>query len=103
MPVVAGGQPIAPGELQRVAALLFAWLLLIALGAGVTAACSDLDAWQSLSGMASAVGNMGPFYFSVHRMAGLAAPIKLTYAFGMLAGRLEILPLFVLLSRSAWR
>ncbi len=92
-PVVVSGKIIPDAELQRIAALCWSWLLLIVLGAILTAAYSDLDPWQSFSGMASAVGNMGPFYFSVHKMASLHWLIKLTYTFGMLAGRLEIIPL----------
>ena len=103
LPVVVAGKPVPTPELVRVGALLAGWLVLVAVGAGITAMFSHLDAWQALSGMASAVGNMGPFYFSVHTMAGLPAVIKLTYIVGMLAGRLEILPLIVLLSRTTWR
>ncbi len=102
-PVVVNGKILPEGEILRIAALFFAWLLLIVLGAGITAAFSDLDPWQSLSGMTSAVGNMGPFYFSVHKMAGLSPVIKLTYVFGMLAGRLEIIPVAILFTRAAWR
>ncbi len=102
-PVVINGKVLPEGEILRISAIVFAWLGLIALGGAVTAAFSDLDAWQSLSGMTSAVGNMGPFYFSVHKMAGLSPVIKLTYVFGMLAGRLEILPVAVLFTRAAWK
>jgi len=102
-PVVTNGKVLPEGEILKISALFFAWLGLIALGAGITAAFSDLDAWQSLSGMTSAVGNMGPFYFSVHKMAGLSPVVKGTYVFGMLAGRLEILPVAVLFTRAAWR
>ncbi len=103
IPVVVSGKIISDAELQRIAALCWSWLLLIVLGAALTAAWSDLDPWQSFSGMASAVGNMGPFYFPVHKMASLHWSIKLTYTFGMLAGRLEIIPLACLISRSSWR
>ncbi len=102
-PIVVAGKTIPNSEIQRIAALACAWMILIAVGAGITASFSDLDAWQSLSGMASAVGNMGPFYFSVHKMASLSGVIKFTYIVGMLAGRLEILPIAVLFYRSTWR
>jgi len=102
-PVIVQGHEIAGQELERIAALFTAWLLLIAIGAGFTAFFSNLDAWQSLSGMASAVGNMGPFYFSVHKMASLNWSIKAVYIFGMLAGRLEILPLAVLFMKGTWK
>lgn len=102
-PVLIGGEILPGAEVQRVAGLVFGWLLLICLGGAVTAVFSDLGPWESLSGMTSAVGNMGPFYFSVHKMAGLSWVIKVTYIVGMLAGRLEILPLAVLFSRSTWK
>lgn len=90
-------------EVFRIAGLVFAWIYLIAIGAGITALLSDLNAFEAFSGMASAVGNIGPFYFSVSKMASLSPIIKLTYAFGMLAGRLELIPIFILFSRKAWK
>ena len=96
MPVVVSGRIVSQAEIQRIIALLWAWLLIIGAGAFITAFFSDLAPWQAFSGMASAMGNMGPFYFTVHKMVGLSWVIKLTYIFGMLAGRLEILPFAVL-------
>jgi trk system potassium uptake protein TrkH len=90
-------------EVFRIAGLVFAWIYLIAIGAGITALLSDLNAFEAFSGMASAVGNIGPFYFSVSKMASLSPIIKLTYAFGMLAGRLELIPIFILFNRKAWK
>ncbi|NPA94226.1 MAG: TrkH family potassium uptake protein [Thermodesulfobacteria bacterium] len=96
LPLVVSGKIVESGEIYRIAALVWGWLAIVMAGAFITAFFSDLDPWQALSGMASAMGNMGPFYFSVHKMASLSWVIKLTYIFGMLAGRLEILPLAVL-------
>ncbi|MBN2231978.1 MAG: TrkH family potassium uptake protein [Deltaproteobacteria bacterium] len=102
-PLVIHGQIIDAAEIRRVTALLFAWLLLVFAGAGVTLLLSDLDPWQACSGMLSAVSNMGPHYFSVSIMAGLHPVIKVVFSLGMLVGRIEILPFLVLFSRSAWR
>jgi len=99
IPVVTSGRIIPDAEVQHIASLLWIWAILICMGAAVTAIFSDLDPWQSFSGMASAMGNMGPFFFSVHEMATMHWVIKLTYTFGMLAGRLEIIPLACLFSR----
>ena len=96
VPLVISGKVISPAEIERVAALFWMWMTIIVGGAFVTCAFSNLGPWQGLSGMASAMGNMGPFYFSVHEMVSLHWVIKLTYIFGMLAGRLEIIPLAVL-------
>lgn len=90
-------------EVFKIPALIFGWIYLIIIGAGITAFFSDLDAFQAFSGMASAVGNIGPFYFSVSKMASLSPIIKLTYSIGMLAGRLELIPIFILFSKKAWK
>ncbi len=95
MPVVISGRIVPDSEIHRIAALSGIWFLLLAIGAMVTAMLSDLGPWQALSGMASALGNMGPCYFSVDEMARLHPVIKCTYIAGMLAGRLEIMPLAV--------
>ena len=99
IPVVTSGRIIPDSEVQQIASLLWIWAILICVGAAVTAVFSDLDPWQSFSGMASAMGNMGPFYFSVHEMATMHWVVKLTYTAGMLAGRLEIIPLACLFSK----
>lgn len=103
LPVTLDKNIINVEEIYRIAALVFGWLFLIIIGAGITALFSDLNAFQAFSGMFSAVGNIGPFYFSVEKMASLSPVIKVTYIIGMLAGRLEILPIFVILSKKAWR
>jgi len=103
LPVTLAKNIIPIDELLRIAAMFFAWLFLILVGGGITVMFSDLTAFQALSGMFSAVGNIGPFYFSVDKMASLSPVIKLTYIFGMLAGRLEILPVLLLFNRRAWK
>ncbi len=90
-------------EIQRVAALFFAWIALLVIGGGITALFSNHGTLKSFSGMFSALGNIGPCYISVQDMINIHPVIKVTYIFGMLAGRLEILPVLLLFSRKAWR
>ncbi len=101
--VVVDAERIEVEEVRRISALFFAWMVLIVLGGGVTALLSDLGPLESLSGMFSAIGNIGPCYISVNQMSQLHPLIKLTYIVGMLAGRLEILPILLLFTRRAWR
>ncbi len=101
--LVIDGKPVPAEEVHRVTALFFAWLLLIIVGGGITALWSSQSALQSWSGMFSAVGNIGPCYIPVQEMIGLHWFVKVTYIIGMLAGRLEILPVLLLFSRKAWR
>ena len=105
-PVTVDGHEIDQEELRRIAALFFAWMLLLFIGSGVTALLSDHGPLESASGMFSALGNIGPCYIStspVNEMAQLHPIIKITYILGMLAGRLEILPVLLLFNRRTWR
>jgi trk system potassium uptake protein TrkH len=90
-------------ELRRIAALFFAWVALLLVGGAVTALLSNHGALASASGMFSALGNIGPCYLSVDEMTKLDPLIKLTYILGMLAGRLEILPVLLIFHRRTWR
>ncbi len=100
IPVVVQHEVLSGNEIERISALFCTWIMLLAIGAGITAFFSDLNALQAFSGMASALGNMGPFYFSVKKMASMSWIIKVTYIVAMLAGRLEIIPLAVLFTRN---
>jgi len=103
MPLRVERKLIPRDEIYKISALFFFWIVIILGGGMITVIFSDLDAFQSISGMFSAMGNIGPFYFSVDKMASLSPVIKLTYIFGMLAGRLEILPIFIIFTKKAWK
>jgi len=102
-PVVVDGDVVVTDELRRVSALFFAWIAFIVFGGLVTALLSGHDALSSASGMFSAMGNIGPSYLSVAEMSALNPVVKIVYVLGMLAGRLEILPLLILFSPRTWR
>lgn len=101
--VVVDGEAVEAEELRRASALFFTWMLLLLAGALVTALLSEHGALESASGMFSALGNIGPCYISTADMTVLHPVVKVVYTLGMLAGRLEILPLLLLFSRRSWR
>jgi trk system potassium uptake protein TrkH len=101
--LVIDRRPVPDDESHRTAALFFMWMVLLAVGGGVTALLSQHGPLESFSGMFSALGNIGPCYLSVPDMITISPVIKVVYIFGMLAGRLEILPVLLLFSRKAWR
>ncbi|MHC4741794.1 MAG: TrkH family potassium uptake protein [Planctomycetota bacterium] len=101
--LVVDGKIVPGQEIQRVAGLFFAWIAFLLVGGAVTAILSSHGAVESLSGMFSALGNIGPCYISGRDMIALNPGVKITYIIGMLAGRLEILPVLMLFSRRAWR
>ncbi len=96
------GLPVERWEVQRTGALFFAWLGFIAIGGLVTAALSEHGAFESISGMTSAVSNIGPCFIPLADLMKLQPIVKITYIIGMLAGRLELLPVLMLFNRRAW-
>lgn len=90
-------------EFARLTGLFSGWLLLILIGGLITAFFTNLGGLESVSGMFSAVGNIGPCYITVKQMSELPAIVKLTYILGMLAGRLEILPVLLIFNYRAWK
>ena len=103
LPVVVDRVVVQTEELRRIAALFFGWMLLLVAGGLVTALLSDHGPMASASGMFSALGNIGPCYIPVAGMAALHPVVKLVYCLGMIAGRLEILPLLLLFSPRTWK
>lgn len=95
--------PVELEETRRVSAIFFIWILMLFAGGAITALLSGLPPLESLSGMFSALGNIGPSYISIDDMKMLHPVVKMTYIAGMFAGRLEILPVLLLLTRRAWR
>ena len=101
--IVVDGKQVGSDEISRIAGLFFTWIFLLVIGGSITALLSDLDGLSASSGMFSALGNIGPCYIPVKTMGQLNPLIKLMYIFGMLAGRLEILPVLLLFSPRAWK
>ncbi|MBN2541629.1 TrkH family potassium uptake protein [bacterium] len=100
--IIIDGKPVEQNEIKRITSLFFLWILFLCIGGMITGLFSKLDGYTSLSGMFSALGNIGPCFIPVKEMAQLHPVIKITYILGMLAGRLEIIPLLLLFSRKAW-
>jgi len=101
--VIIDGEIVDLDEIQRVGGLFFMWIVLLIFGGGVTEYLSHHSGYAALSGMFSALGNIGPCYLPVAEMGQLHPLIKIVYILGMLTGRLEILPVLLLFSLKAWR
>lgn len=101
--IIIDHKAIDANEIYRVSGLFFTWIVLLIFGGCVTALLSHLNSYSAFSGMFSALGNIGPCYIPVKTMGQLHPIIKVVYIFGMLAGRLEILPVLLIFSRKAWQ
>lgn len=97
------GKLVPRAEVHRVSAVFFLWMLLLGSGSALSSWFTGLEGTRSSSTMASTISNMGPAFISMGEMASFPAQAKLVYMLGMLAGRLEILPLLMLFRRKVWR
>jgi trk system potassium uptake protein len=111
MPIRLNGAPVDERTLRAIAAFVLLYVGLWAIGASVIAIDSaisnvPLSALDSFAVSASALGNGGPG-FGVTGPFGSFAPLgdvsKLTMIGLMWLGRLEIIPVVVLLTRHYWR
>lgn len=102
-PLIVDGKILPDEEIKRISALSFGWITFLVLGGMSTGFFTDLGPFQSFSGMFSALGNIGPSYIPLGEWPTLHPVVKIVYIYGMLAGRLEILPILLLFNPQAWR
>jgi trk system potassium uptake protein TrkH len=111
LPIRLNGSPVDERTLRAIAAFILLYVGFWAVGAaaiGIESALADVDlgALDALAISASAVGNVGPS-FGITGPMGSYAPIgdvsKITMILLMWVGRLEIVPVAVLLTRHYWR
>ena len=99
------GKSVDEHMLSQIAQFAFMYVALILVGGFIMSLGSNYDLTTNLSASLTCVSNVGPGLGAVgpvENYAGLAVHAKLTASFLMLFGRLELLPLFILFTRSAW-
>jgi trk system potassium uptake protein TrkH len=102
LPVVLDGRIVATRTVQSMAAMAFAWIVLMMLGGVILALDSSHGSIQCLSLSVSALSNIGPSLLPRQEIALLPVLSKLMLMVWMIAGRLEILPVLALFSARTW-
>ncbi len=97
-PVSVGKRAISDDEIRQVAAILFLWVSALFVGGLVTVWLSPYGITESVQLMTSAVGTMGPTFIPQAELTALHPLVKVSLMVGMLAGRLEMLPLLGILN-----
>jgi trk system potassium uptake protein TrkH len=98
------GQPVREQAFRQVVFILILWLLYIAIGGLIiTYLAPDLPIVDAYSTVFTAIGVFGPSFIPVDAVIALPDLAKVIFIIGMLAGRLEILPLLVFFNINAWR
>ncbi|MBL8700948.1 MAG: TrkH family potassium uptake protein [Alphaproteobacteria bacterium] len=99
-------KPISDAVAQSVLAFVTLYVFTWAMASAALGLCG-LDLITALTGAATALGNVGPGLGEIIGPAGTFAPLptsaKWILSFAMLLGRLELITVFVLLSRRFWR
>lgn len=104
-PVQHAGKPVPDDVLAGIWVFLAVYAALIAL-MSLTIAAYGYDMETALSGGITSVANVGPGLGEIGAFDDFGhfpAPIKLSLAFCMIAGRLELFTVLVLLSPGFWR
>ena len=99
------GKSVDEHMLSQIAQFAFMYVALILVGGFIMSLGSNYDLTTNLSASLTCVSNVGPGLGAVgpvENYAGFTVHAKLTASFLMLFGRLELLPLFILFTRSAW-
>ena len=110
-PVRLGGRALDERAVRGIYAFTVLYLALFILSIVVLLVDADrvgaaLTVFESMSAVAATLGNVGPGFGTVGPMQsylGFSRLSKLYMVFLMWVGRLEILPVLVLLTRSYWR
>ena len=101
---IENGKTVNEAVLESTNAYLAAYVLIIVLSTLVVS-LDNFSILTNLSGVLACFNNIGPGLELVGpscNFAGFSALSKLVLCGDMLAGRLEIFPMLVLLSRSTW-
>ena len=99
------GKAVDEHMLSQIAQFAFMYVVLVLAGGFILALGSRENLLTNLSASLTCVSNVGPGLGAVgpvENFAGYSIHGKLTASFLMLFGRLELLPMFILFTRSAW-
>ena len=93
------GEILSDESVKTISVLLFTWIAVTFVSALLIVALDGVSFMAAISSSISAAGNMGPLYLSGEALVNLSAGSKIVLIFGMLAGRLEMLPLLAIFNR----
>lgn len=99
------GNVVAPKTMNAIHAFLILYSVVF-IGGLLIVSLENLDFHTTFSAVATCINNVGPGFNLVGPTGNfgfLSDTSKLTLSFIMLAGRLEIFPIFILFSKSFWR
>lgn len=98
-PIRVGSRVLPEEDVVRIAAFIMAYLVFYIVGVMILT-LRGVNVFSAMSAVASAQGNVGPAFVSLFDLDDVS---KLVLALEMWVGRLEVIPVLVLLNFKAWR
>ncbi|MFB6199247.1 MAG: TrkH family potassium uptake protein [Candidatus Nanohaloarchaea archaeon] len=83
-------------QVKMVSVIFFSWVALVFCSTLAVQFFDGVSLRAAVSGTVSAVGNMGPMFMSGEQLVSLSPGSKLVWIVGMVAGRLEMVPLLAI-------
>ncbi|MCK4968730.1 MAG: TrkH family potassium uptake protein [Candidatus Aenigmarchaeota archaeon] len=80
----------------KIGTIIVLWIVTIFLGSAITIIYTDMSLFTAITNMVSVVSTTGLLFISSESVILLPTAVKITYMIGMLAGRLEMIPLLAL-------
>jgi len=93
------GEVLSDDSVKTISVLLFTWLAFAFLSSLFIVTLEDISFMNALSASVSATGSMGPMYIAGEQLLSFTPISKIILIIGMLAGRLEMLPLLAICNR----
>jgi trk system potassium uptake protein TrkH len=97
------GQILEGSAVRTISVLFFVWAAAAFLLTVFTMLFENVSMMAALSGSVSSIGNMGPVFMEGEKMVALSPLVKVAWIIGMLAGRLEMLPLLAIFNSDLFK
>ncbi|NOR85705.1 hypothetical protein GQ473_06320 [archaeon] len=94
--VIINNKIVENKSILKIGTIIVLWVATIFLGSAITVIYTNMDLFTAIKNMISVVSTTGLLFITQESLIMLPAIVKITYMFGMLAGRLEMIPLLVL-------
>jgi trk system potassium uptake protein TrkH len=102
LPLILDKKILQEDAIYQALIICATWILIIVTGTFLILLFSNLTLSTSFSAMLSATSNIGPSLLKTKDLIVLNSQCKLILIVGMIAGRIEILPLLLLFNKKAW-
>lgn len=97
------GEILESKTMQTISTIFFIWVSTTVILTLLGVLLEDISFMTSMSAAVSTIGNMGPVYMPIGELNSVSPVLKLSWMIGMLAGRLEMIPLLAIFNSELFK